>query len=67
MFTVATLSNQISQNHIAWANNYESFDSLKEAQEAAKQLWQKICNEADEAGTSYVGGTVIIHDGENTY
>ena len=67
MFIVATVSDQINSNHIAWANEHGSYPSLKAAEKAAQLLWEKLRADADEAGSSYVGQTVIIHDGKTIY
>ena len=67
MFTVATVSQEVNKNHLAWANDYDSFDTLEEAQKEANKLWKKMCDDAAEAGSNYVGETVIVHDGVEIY
>ena len=64
-FTVGLVSNQISQNYIAWSNDQATFDTLEEAKIAAEVIWEEVCQNADNYGSGYVGVTLIIHDGKN--
>lgn len=70
-FTIATVSNQVQQNHIAWSIPVDYAETLEEATATANlfhRITQKELEQREDFGNGAVAGeSIIIHDGENTY
>jgi hypothetical protein len=66
-YTVAKVSNQINGNYIAWSQPCGNFHTLDEANKFADELWQEMIEEAEEAGTNYMGDSIIIYDEDGNY
>lgn len=70
-FTIATVSNQIQQNHVAWSIPVDYAETLEDATAKANLLHriaQKKLEQREDFGNGAVAGEfIIIHDGENIY
>ena len=71
MYIVATVSDQVQCNHVAWAKTISTHTNLVSAREAAAKVWNDILERFEERPDvgegAIVGESVIIHDGENCY
>ena len=67
-FFIATVSDQVQGNHIAWSRTVETADTLEEAKEKAQAVWVDMVDalkaRPDYGNGAIMGESVIIHDGE---
>jgi hypothetical protein len=61
-FQVKEVSDQIQQNHDAWATTIDAYPTNEEAEKAAQKHWEKLCDEADQSGSNYVGKSVYVRE-----
>ncbi len=61
-FQVKEVSDQIQQNHDAWASTIDTFPTEKEAESAAQKYWEELCNQADQSGSNYIGKSVYVRE-----
>lgn len=70
-YIIATVSDQVQSNYIAWSKPIDSCDTLEEAQATANLVWRNIQKEfearPDFGNGAIISESVIIHDGENIY
>jgi len=71
MYIIATVSNQVQSNHIAWSQKVGEAATLEKAQELANAVFAEMQKEfeqrADFDGGAVMGESVIIHDGQNIF
>ena len=70
-FVVATISDQVLSNHLAWAKTVSNYETLEDARSAASELWDEMQRDfeslPDYGNGAIMGESVIIHDGRKTY
>ena len=68
MYFVATVSDTVHNNIIAWAVTESTHKTKGEAEDAAKELWRSIQEEfekrEDYGHGAIIGKSVVVHDGK---